>query len=352
MTRKISQYIKLVALAIFIPALVLAHAEPETQATKTKAIIVEPDLFVAKTSLPIWLEITDTEDGEKITGLDVKIDIENAAEQIISTSIAIQQGDLYVFEPVFPSGGDYTIHAEFSYQNEEQDFHFPIFVSEPESQETTIIVILVAAGIAIVLLIIFLGLKKKNWKTAIIWSLIVLVLAGLAYSLRVALQTGPWIITCPTEGTCFATAHIHAYVPIWLCGEDYRLPIEVGRLDGPHTHEEKNIIHWHDKLPYDAVNQKLMETAPLTLGVFFDAMQIHFDQDGIADKRNGDACPDGTTGTLKVFVNGVLPELASMRDWIWRDKEVISIFFDGRTVAEILEALKNNPVAFPKLGRG
>lgn len=197
-------------------------------------------------------------------------------------------------------------------------------------------------------------------KTLIVVLVGILIVAGLGYSLYVVLQTGTsaGIVTCPSEGNCVWSAHIHSFIPISICGAEYRLPIEVGNLNRPHTHEEKNIAHWHDTLPYDMTTQTITNTEPLTLGAFFDEIKIPFAKDRIADKKNGDSC-DGTvckkapceeSATVKMFINGKSSDL--FRNYIWRDKDVIQIFFDSRSSEKIEKELQSNPVTFPKLGRG
>jgi hypothetical protein len=194
---------------------------------------------------------------------------------------------------------------------------------------------------------------KKKFVITIVWILILAAALGLAYSLYITYQSGAveaGVITCPSENDCFWTAHVHGYIPIQICGADFRLPIEVGRLDDSHTHEEKNIVHWHDKLPYDPEAKAITNTRPLTLGAFFDSVNVPFDSERIADKQNGDLCPGGTAGAVSLFINGEKNE--QYRNYIWRDKDVMMIFFDN-VPAEAREIqLKENPVRFPKLGRG
>ena len=177
--------------------------------------------------------------------------------------------------------------------------------------------------------------------------------AGLGYSLYITIKSGAvdaGVVSCPSAGQCIWTAHIHAYLPISICGEDYRLPIEIGALTGPHTHEEKNIAHWHDKLPYDKKTKEIMDAAPLTLGAFFDAIEVPFNSDRIANKKNSDLCPDGSKGITKVLVNGTIVE--NPREYIWKNHDIIMIFFDSRTPLETERKAAEAPLTFPTLGRG
>lgn len=194
-------------------------------------------------------------------------------------------------------------------------------------------------------------MKGKTIKI-IIGAAVIAVIAILGYSLSVTLKQDPGAgtFTCLNDGTCIWTAHIHAYFPIMICGEEYRLPIEHGPLDDPHSHEEKNIVHWHDKLPYDPETQSILDTKPLTVGAFFDSIDVNFSENQIAQKRNGDQCAKGESGAVKMFVNG--KHNNQFRDYIWRDKDVILIIFDDRSIETIEEELRNNPITFPKLGLG
>ena len=113
-------------------------------------------------------------------------------------------------------------------------------------------------------------------KPTLILGAIVLLIATLGYSLYQTYQSGALRAGTVTDtGAGYIwTAHLHAYVPISICGEAFRLPVEVGPLTGPHTHEEKNIVHWHDKLPYDKERGAILDTRPLTLGAFFEAIGV------------------------------------------------------------------------------
>lgn len=345
---------KLILLALLAPLIVLAHTDAEPALNqKTTALIVEPDIYVAGVSTPIFLEIKSAASQEKIAGLDVEIEIEDAAEKVIFTDTAQYKNDYYIFEYQFPKGGKYSIHTSFNYQNEEQSFEFNIFAAEAQNMaKSTGIYIALGAGI-LALATLILGIKKKKIKATIISIVIIFALAGIVYSLYVTLSQDPslGIVTCTAQDQCFWTAHIHAYVPIEICGKDYRLPIELGSLSGPHTHEEKNIIHWHDKLPYDNDKKIITDIEPLTLGAFFDELDLDFSENSLINKTNGTACANGEIGTLKMFINGV-PVIDQFRDYIWKDRDVVNLFFDSRTSAEIEAELKAKPVEFPKLGRG
>ena len=194
---------------------------------------------------------------------------------------------------------------------------------------------------------------RKKIIVFLISILAFLVVLGLGYSLFVTIRSNPsqGLVTCTADGSCFWTAHIHAYVPVYICGSFYKFPHEVGPLDHPHTHEEQNIIHWHDKLPYDQSSSMIIDTDPMTLRAFFDSISVPFSQDAISTFSNGNLCPNGNPGKVSVFVNGDLYE-GEYGSYIWKDHDVISIYFTDQPITEIEAELKADPPTFPKLGRG
>ncbi|QQG39449.1 MAG: hypothetical protein HYS81_03620 [Candidatus Aenigmatarchaeota archaeon] len=184
-------------------------------------------------------------------------------------------------------------------------------------------------------------------------GVLALILVGaivIGYSLYVTYQSGAadrGVVTCTTDGTCVWTQHIHAYVPVEICGERVDLGIDEGELGDVHTHKEENVIHLHTALPYDPQTHNVTNATQLRLGTFFDSIGTRFDRTGVLDKTNGDACPDGT-GTLKMFVNGRANE--EYGQYVWSNRDVIFIAFDNRTADEIETELAENPIAFPTVG--
>ncbi len=182
--------------------------------------------------------------------------------------------------------------------------------------------------------------------------IIVFVVAVLAYSLWVVFSSGAaekGVVTCPSPDNCFWSAHFHVFMPIEVCGEKYRLPVEIGPLEGLHTHEEENIIHWHDRLPYDNKTKTILDTSSLRIGKFFDAVNLGFDSTTFGANKNGGLC-NGKPGTLKMLVNGKNSGL--FRDYVIHDKDVVLLVFDSGTVQEVEAFYAGNPIVFPALGRG
>lgn len=175
--------------------------------------------------------------------------------------------------------------------------------------------------------------------------------AFLVYSVKEYLQSGiaeQGVVTCD-NGQCFWSAHIHVFVPIQICGEDYLLTKFKGPLSDVHTHGEENVIHWHDKLRYDPKNKDFLEPSPFVLRTTLENQGIKLDADTLFDKKNGDLC-NGKRSTWKVFLNG-----KHLSDWLnyeWRDRDIILFIFDARTAEEIEKELRQNPIEFPSLGEG
>ncbi len=97
--------------------------------------------------------------------------------------------------------------------------------------------------------------------------------------------------------------HWHAYVDMSICGEHKDLPKSEGG-DTVHGKQFKGIhlLHTHDDniIHIEGLIQKKEDIA---LGRFFDVIEMPFDKDKIMDKKNGDLCPDGRPGILKMYVN-------------------------------------------------
>lgn len=182
---------------------------------------------------------------------------------------------------------------------------------------------------------------------AVLTGVVFLIYSVLEYRKTGVAERG--LVTCVGE-QCYWTAHIHALVRINVCGQEISLPKLVGPLSGVHTHTEENILHWHDRLLIDPVSRKPIDPWVLTIGSGLDILSITMATDGIMEEKNGDLCPDGKEGTLKFFVNGV-PYFPDPH-YVWEDRDIIDIVFDGRTPAEAAEYIKTLPTEFPSLTNG
>ncbi len=193
--------------------------------------------------------------------------------------------------------------------------------------------------------------NKKLVKNLLI-VLVSLVLVGfLAYSLIEYRKSGiaeSGVVTCVGE-KCFWSAHIHIYIPIQICDEKYVLSKFKGPLVGDHTHGDENIIHWHDKIAFDAEKKQFSEPTPFALNLIFKTPKLPITEESLLGKKDGDMCR-GLAATWKVFVNGVLHP--DWRNYEWRDKDIVLFVFDERAVEEVEKELRQNPIQFPPVGEG
>ena len=350
MKRGINSVVHII-LIIILSILVIAHSPEEAEELDEFSIGITPSQAIEGDSVPVEAHIT--KESQPITNLQVSLVIDNHDIAVSDRLSAVEREPGHYFSKYkFEGSGAYEVHVEFDSEGKTIRRTFPIDIIAFKKDISTYFLII---SILALIIIWYFGLKekKKKIKKSVILSIILLAIIWIGYSLFVTFQSGArssGLIVCPTEDKCYWAAHVHAYVPIKICGEDKRLPIELGPLNEPHTHEEKNVIHWHDRLPYDNLNKRLLETKPLTLEAFFDSLNVNFNLDGILDKKNNDLCPDGTPGILKMFVNSKRNN--QFRDFIWKDKDVIVLVFDGRSYEEIEKELMQSPIAFPALGRG
>ncbi len=340
----------LIVLAVVHPAPARAHGDEAEEAIASDiAVSVTPQQAIRGDTVPI--EAFVTSDGQPVRGLSVTFSLDRHEVGIADAIAATERAPgRYVATYTFGETGSYEVHVGFTQNGAAMRTTAPIEVIGGSFGTAGWLVIFAAAALAVAVMTI--GALKHRLKAGLIATGILLVASGLGYSLYVTYQSGATtrgIVTTLADGTSIWTAHVHAYVPIVICGEEIRLPTEVGALTGPHTHEEKNTIHWHDKLPYDPVAQQVLNTKPLTLGAFFDALDVPFGPDRAADTKSPGVC-EGKPATLKMFVNGKASD--AWRDYMWHNKDVIVIFFDERTSAQIEEDLLSRPIAFPALGRG
>lgn len=182
--------------------------------------------------------------------------------------------------------------------------------------------------------------------------ILILIIGFFTYSIysfkKIELNVDGFL-TC-AQGRCFWTDHIHTLVLINICGTEINLSKFEGPLSEAHTHPEDNVIHWHDKLEINPDTKEFLDPTPLTLSAALQNLDISFSAQQIADKKNGDACPDGTLGNLKMLVNGVSNQ--DFDKYKWKDKDIIYIIFDSRSLEQVEQDQKNKPINFPRLGEG
>lgn len=315
-------------LVIFVLiAAALAHSEGAGELYEGFSIEFSPQTLIQNDEVALQAEIRD-ENGTAVSGLKVNFVIDKHdigfTERLPSRE---REEAHYVSKYSFKNSGPHEVHVEFAFGGRDIRKTFDLNVLQTSPGEE--IYFLAALLIAVAIVWIMEIRTHKHIRRAVVLSLLIAAAVGLSYGVFKTHASGAaaeGIIVCPTPGNCLWTAHVHAQLEFSICGEEIRLQVEKGPLDGPHTHEEKNLIHWHERTPIDQATGKLLDTTPLKLGSFFDAMEVAFSDTQIGDKEDGDTCPDGKPGVLKAFVNGI--PIDNARDYIWKDKDVIKIVFD------------------------
>jgi len=185
--------------------------------------------------------------------------------------------------------------------------------------------------------------KKTNW-ISIIAVVVIAAVAGLGYSLYSFYSSGSaerGIVICDPENPsdCLWQDHMHFLVLISAGGADdvQNLPLEKGDLDKPHTHEERNVIHWHSSVPYDPVRQEAIDKSVFTLSASLASIGVEM--------------PDGG----KVFVKkkgGSWEYAQNQGGYVWDDSDIIFVTTDSSANEEIVSELEASGISLPYLGAG
>ncbi len=130
--------------------------------------------------------------------------------------------------------------------------------------------------------------------------------------------------------------HWHAFLDITLCGQHKDLPLaEEGDKVHGKNYRGIHLLHTHDDntIHIEGVVQKKEDIA---LGLFFDAIGVTFDKDKLFEYKNGDLCPDGKQGMLKMYVND--QPRTDFRDYVpfaVQDarKQIIKLVFESEGMA-------------------
>ena len=99
--------------------------------------------------------------------------------------------------------------------------------------------------------------------------------------------------------------HWHADLKITVCGEN--IPLPKPTAGGGTVHGESFIgipfMHLHDE-PQIHIEGTIKKAEDITLGRFMDVIGMNFKDTELLDKKNGDLCPGGKAGIVKLRVNG------------------------------------------------
>jgi hypothetical protein len=165
-------------------------------------------------------------------------------------------------------------------------------------------------------------LRQKKIKKFIVIGLIIAVVIGIGLAVASSkFLSGSDAAALTVDGIqCNAAEqlvfHNHAHIDIFIDGQPYSIPSQVGILTGKciywlHTHDDSGIIHIESPV-----------TRNFTLGQFFDIWKKKFSNTQIFDKiANG-------TNAMSVYVNGnKIKADASYRNINLNEHDEIAIVF-------------------------
>lgn len=171
------------------------------------------------------------------------------------------------------------------------------------SLSNPLLYIAIASLLTIIILLIALIAKQslsETQKKLLFWSIALPVMLATLY---LAGHTIYLNITSVTRGP----VHWHADYEVWVCGEQHFLKDPHGlnnRIGTAVLHE-----HNDERIHIEGVIDNLHH---VDLGSYFESIDGGLADDELAypstngtiDVKNNDHCTDGSTGTLKVYVNG------------------------------------------------
>ena len=147
--------------------------------------------------------------------------------------------------------------------------------------------ILIGTGI---LLAIFVGLT-------VTWIIAPPMDSSLLTSASSVNNNAPTVNGISCDSTEHFNFHIHAHIDIFINGNPYSVPSEIGIIPNQciywlHTHDDSGIIHIESP-----------ENRTFTLGEFFDIWGENFDNNQLLDNIVGEA-GDVSNNSLSVYING------------------------------------------------
>ena len=176
--------------------------------------------------------------------------------------------------------------------------------------------------------------KEKRGRIITYFVLVLILILGGYGIYALGSITGNSTGTYDLSGIPSGYIHWHADIDVIICGEDKQLPEAVGE-----AHIGTGVLHTHSKqvnlqsMPTSDGNgvlhiegSVLSDPPSFTFGRFMAGIFIPFSETQIMDKKNGDLCPDNSTGQVKVLLNG--NELKDPMNYIPRDGDRIDIRFE------------------------
>ena len=295
-----------------------------------KITILRPaDMAVGKDA-ELTIQIED-EEANPIGGMDVQGQIMEGDSQkdiYYSEAYEAHKGEYgFMWTPSF--AGDYLV--QFIFRADDDEIIKPTFritAADPRATFAWGAGILTGITSALIGLIVALPRKKKKFNAMNLFSglAVGLLLFGLGYSVSYFYEAGgeKGFVVCGPDG-CDLALHSHSQLKMNICGEAYHLPLEAGDLNAQHTHKERDRLHYHALIKTDESGTDIKEPWKLSAGDLFEQLGLRYTKDCFIDFCNGDKCPGGTVGSLRMTVNGV--ENSEFNDYVWKDGDVILISF-------------------------
>jgi len=187
----------------------------------------------------------------------------------------------------------------------EEEVHEAITESLFHQFDTTTVIALSIVGIlaCTIMLLTYKDTLGENQKRIIFGIIVVLAIASTGYLVG---NTVYMSLTSWSKGLI----HWHADFEIRICGEKIVLPEPTGIANRVGTED----VHHHGdyRIHLEGI---MKEREDATLGHFFDAIDVSFSNGKILNMDNGDYCPDGKKGSVRMFVNGNLYD-KNYRDYV------------------------------------
>lgn len=181
--------------------------------------------------------------------------------------------------------------------------------------------------------------KRKRSAHFLLWcGVLVAALVGWGLAEYYEQQAEKGIVVCEDENNCIIAMHVHSYIYGSVCGVEIELPREEGPLANVHTHKEENRLHWHERLPWDAENEKIIDDSSLHLNASFAKIGFELTDNCVTIQNgwrycNGDSCPGSSApGKLRVWRHydhdtDAGDELTTWQDVVWEDEEGLKVEF-------------------------
>jgi hypothetical protein len=118
----------------------------------------------------------------------------------------------------------------------------------------------------------------------------------------------------------YGKVHWHAKIKLETCGEYH----SISGIGSENNHVGNDILHTHGDNLYHLEGSPTF-ISEITLGEFFEVIHVPVSDDRMYDYKNGQACPNGTIGYVKMTVNDI--SVANITGYVPKDQDNITIIF-------------------------